>query len=1269
MQNEQSLDKLNIIHSDTTFSSPLIPPSSSHSAILDSGCTNHYFPPNFPVKNIKPTSTGINVTLPDSSTIKSTHTASLPIPSLNDNATKVHIFPNLHSALLSVGQLCDSDCSVTFKQKNVCIYNSKNELITTGWRDPSSGMYKIPLPIHNPQTSNISFANGIIKRDTPISDLCQFIHASLFSPTISTLESAIKNGFLDSFPGITLKNIRKYLPPSIATSKGHMTQDKQGIMSTKKFAHPAEEPLDPKGERTHNFMTNILELPTGKGHTFSDQTGKFPCVSSRGYKYIFVMYDYDSNSILSEPIKNRSENELIRAFNKLHDFLLSKGCKPKFHKLDNECSAALQSALEMKQVKFQLAPPHLHRTNAAERAIRTFKDHLLAGLASVDPDFPMHLWDRLLHQATLTLNLLRRARINPNLSAYAFLNGSFNYMSTPLAPPGIRVEMHEKPANRPSFGYHSTSGFYIGPAINHYRCYKVYIPTTAHERIADTIAFFPARFRMPQTSALDQATQAADDLIDILKNPKPASPFLEFGSEQQNALKKLATLFKLSLPLQPKSTYPPLEHTPALPRVRNPPPSLPRVNVTPAPASPAINQPTSSFQQPHQYNTRLQRKIQQQTHQINHAVSSLNFMANPVLDVATGKMLEYRDLIKGKDKIVWERGMSNELGRLAQGVGDRMPHGTNTIKFIKYADMPKNKRPTYARIVSELRPQKPDPFRIRITAGGNLIVYLDDKSQPTSDIVTAKILLNSVVSTPNAKFLGLDIKNMYLHSGLPTPEYMRIPQALIPDEIIQQYQLQDYFHNGYLYCEIQKGLYGLPQAGKLAHDKLKAHLKKFDFLPCPITPGLWKHKIRDIVFCLVVDDFGVRYTKKDDADYLIQCLHEEYDLHEDWDGNLYIGMSLKWDYIARSVEISMPGYIEAALQRFSHPPPHKQQHSPFHWNKPTYGATIQYAPLEDSSPILSTKDTTRVQQVVGTLLYYARAIDNTMLPALNDIAADQSAPTQKTAQQLTQLLDYCVCHPDATIKFTASDMILHVHSDASYLSAPKSRSKVGGFFYLSSKPTNPKKPELDTVPLNGPVHVVAKRIRNVMASATEAETGALFYNGQEALPLIRALNEMGHPQPPTPIQTDNYTAYGIVNSSIRQRKSKAMDMRFYWVQDKCSQGDFVIFWKPGKDNLADYFTKHHSTSHHKQMRSIYLHTGACSNHITATEKFHLDSDWQGCVGPEFHPQPNRGRGTHIEWHPQPNRGRGAHHTVKPSLTQWETKDTRYKHFPLHSLIS
>ena len=282
----------------------IIPPSSHKFTILDSGCTGHYFPPNYPITDATPTvaSECLNVTLPDSSKITSTHVAHIPIPTLPPQATKTYIFPGLQFALLSVGQLCDCNCTVHFSKQTVKIFNADNTLISTGTRDPHTELWKIPLPISQSPTPLSLQANGIIKRNTLISDLCQFLHASLFNPTLSTLESAIKSVFLESSPGLTLKTIRKYLPSNPATSKGHMTQEQKGIMSTK--PNNINSPLDPVGERTGNFMCNVIELPTG--NTFSDQTGKFPCISSRGFKYIFVMYDYDSNSILSEPIKNRT---------------------------------------------------------------------------------------------------------------------------------------------------------------------------------------------------------------------------------------------------------------------------------------------------------------------------------------------------------------------------------------------------------------------------------------------------------------------------------------------------------------------------------------------------------------------------------------------------------------------------------------------------------------------------------------------------------------------------------------------------------------------------------------------------------------------------------------------------------------------------------------------------------------------------------------------------------------------------------------------------
>ena len=124
-----------------------------------------------------------------------------------------------------------------------------------------------------------------------------------------------------------------------------------------------------------------------------------------------------------------------------------------------------------KHVNHQLVPPHNHRANAAEQ---TLKCHFKAGLASLDPTFPVSEWDRLLPQAFLTLNLLRTSCVNPSLSAYAFMNGQFDLNATPLAPPGTKVLVHHKPSHRLSWDPHGQEGFYIGPSLHHYRCVKCY---------------------------------------------------------------------------------------------------------------------------------------------------------------------------------------------------------------------------------------------------------------------------------------------------------------------------------------------------------------------------------------------------------------------------------------------------------------------------------------------------------------------------------------------------------------------------------------------------------------------------------------------------------------------------------------------------------------------------------------------------------------------------------------------------------------------------
>jgi hypothetical protein len=220
-----------------------------------------------------------------------------------------------------------------------------------------------------------------------------------------------------------------------------------------------------------------------------------------------------------------------------------------------------------------------------------------------------------------------------------------------------------------------------------------------------------------------------------------------------------------------------------------------------------------------------------------------------------------------------------------------------------------------------------------------------------------------------------------------------------------------------------------------------------------------------------------------------------------------------------------------------------------------------------------------------------------MLHALSILATEQTTGNQSTVAAMSLFLNYCATNPDSILRYHASDMILRVESDASYLTEPNAKSRAGGHHYLGK--ANDNQPWY-----NAPLLSLSKVLRNVMSSAAEAEIGALFLNAREATVLRMALIEMGHPQPATPIATDNSTAAGIMNKSVKQVRSKAIDMRFYWVRDRVDQDQFRIFWAPGRTNFADYYTKHHPPSHHRQMRPIIL------NHITAEDAL---AYLQGCA--------------------------------------------------------
>jgi hypothetical protein len=227
-----------------------------------------------------------------------------------------------------------------------------------------------------------------------------------------------------------------------------------------------------------------------------------------------------------------------------------------------------------------------------------------------------------------------------------------------------------------------------------------------------------------------------------------------------------------------------------------------------------------------------------------------------------------------------------------------------------------------------------------------------------------------------------------------------------------------------------------------------------------------------------------------------------------------------------------------------------------------------------------------------------------MLTAISALAYQQATETDDTNLKLLQLLRYADC-----------EMILNIHSGAGYLNETEAKSRAGGHFCMSSKPKGGQQPH------NGALLTLSKILRMVVASAAEAEMGALFLNAKEGANIKNILRDMGYPHPATPLQTDNTTAHAILRGTCKQQRSKAIDMCFYWVRDRTVQNQFDIGWGPSAQNIGDYFTKHHTLAHHKVIRKMYINDTKLPKYIPAEHA----KPPQGCVDIAISPRAPAGQ--------------------------------------------
>ena len=393
--------------------------------------------------------------LSNSQTLKSEKTIALPEPhQLPEAARTATVLPGLSErALMSIGQCCNNGCKLTFDENKVKVKH-EGKIVQTGDKNHVNKLCYFQTPMkHN--------LNLIVPK-TNAEKLTKFMHGTVGSPTMQTFLTTINKGNFATWPQLNSRNTKKYIRAPTPTILGHLDYQRKNKLSTQTIPQSLQDqildatPKEQPSMKTNDVYVSMCE-PENRTHT--DQTGKFPTKSIRGYNYIMITYVYDTNSIIYKPIKTKSAEELQQTYDETYACLTSRGHKPQFHRIDNETSHATKTLLEQTfGVTVEIVPPHSHRRNAAERAIRIAKNHLIAMLSATHENFPLHLWCQLTPQAQLTLNLLRQYRIHPHLSAHHSLDGSFDFSRTPLAPPGIKVIACNSVDTRQSWGAHGKSG-------------------------------------------------------------------------------------------------------------------------------------------------------------------------------------------------------------------------------------------------------------------------------------------------------------------------------------------------------------------------------------------------------------------------------------------------------------------------------------------------------------------------------------------------------------------------------------------------------------------------------------------------------------------------------------------------------------------------------------------------------------------------------------------------------------------------------------------
>lgn len=876
------------------------------------------------------------------------------------------------------------------------------------------------------------------------------------------------------------------------------------------------------------------------------------------------MYHQDSNYIHAIALHDYSAASYHTAY--MEGLAIYQRAKPDgsfiphIEYADNAMTKAYIAAMKKHKIEVQLVPPSNHRANNAERAVQTFKNHFISSLATCDPLYPVTAAVKILPIANLTLNLLRPSHIS-GLSAYEEMFGPFDSNRYILHPIGTRVITLDAPENRLSFAPHGVEGFYTGPAMQHYRCHEIYCPHSQAIRISDSVSWLPFERIIPKYATLPEEIFAAE--------PTPIHPTIANTTHLTSSQGVAST--------NDDDLWVPLTNSQG-------------ANTTLDPPTPAT--PTHTFC-PDDITSSLPTP---------NTIADHPFSSPSPINAPQANFVHYSKAIRGPDYQHWQDSMNAEIIRLFITTKTAIYRPDLTIDTIPSEARVGNANPVIKKKEDKIDPSKIE-YRTRLTFD-----ELKLKKTPTTnssivpptiepritasstiDSLAVKLLYNSIVSDHEAIFSSIDVKDWYLNSSCKTA-YLLIRNGILDQKskiLLKTTHLPD---NAILVTEVNNVVYGMDDAGRISQLELVNHLAKDDFHMCPHTPGLFFHATRpNIRFTTWADDFGVKSNPASgDFEFLCEVLKKKYPITAHKTATKYLGMTID---LVRNVDpskdtltCSMPGFVKEGLAELGFVRTFSPK-SPSIYIAPKFGASSQVEST-DTSPPATAAEQTHLRTAIGKFRWYGDAVDPILVTPLSKMANQQSAPTQNTMSELSRFLNYVDQFPDAHLTFRPSNMQLHIHSDASYLGDPKSRSRFGGVFTMGPiSYTGPENP----YDINGPVLVSTGIIPTVVGSATEAEYAGLYLNAQNGEVARQILADLGHPQTqPTEITYDNTTAGSIANKTAKIRRSKAIAMRYHWIQDRVAQKHFKLKWAPGKHNLADFPTKAHPIHHFQAMRPLFI---------------------------------------------------------------------------------